>query len=350
MASWLNSRAQIDPFLAAAVCEFQKSWGPYTERSRRYPLFRLFRELIDPAWEVFCSRTPALAQARLLSCWNCYTKTKHLAAAVDDRGTGKEQQSVCLSDIARQYGFDKLSHFLEQLLAQLYGVEKSSVEYLRDAVDACFLKSGEKVTVGQAMAVNVENHDPTCKFCGGKTELFSYLDGDIPLPKDAAGRRARHGARLSTLFCTEHRSRTSGYSTVNGSYRTAKRNEENFLREAARLDTQSLFWDEEAPYAESGNLLVDEFLFRLVDATRLGVDLWAEGYEARVRSQARDLIQLRISDRKKEIVALLAKGNSQSFIARQLGISRQAVSKALKSLPASYRFDLTARDRRLLPP
>lgn len=44
------------------------------------------------------------------------------------------------------------------------------------------------------------------------------------------------------------------------------------------------------------------------------------------------MVNLKLSDRKKQILILQRDGLNQSEIARKLGIERQAVSKALKSL------------------
>lgn len=62
--------------------------------------------------------------------------------------------------------------------------------------------------------------------------------------------------------------------------------------------------------------------------------------EMRLRGEARRLVDKRMTDRKKEMVALLSTGMSQLAAAKKLGLSRQAVSKALQSIPADYRFDL----------
>jgi len=52
------------------------------------------------------------------------------------------------------------------------------------------------------------------------------------------------------------------------------------------------------------------------------------------------LVDEKISDRKKEIVILLLSGLNQSEIAKRLCVERQAISKALQSIPADYRLDL----------
>jgi hypothetical protein len=65
--------------------------------------------------------------------------------------------------------------------------------------------------------------------------------------------------------------------------------------------------------------------------------------EANISRAAYDLIQSKMTDRKKEIVALLSSGKNQSEVARIMGIARQEVSRALRSIPPAYRYDKQTR-------
>jgi len=64
--------------------------------------------------------------------------------------------------------------------------------------------------------------------------------------------------------------------------------------------------------------------------------------EANISRAAYDLIQSKMTDGKKEIVALLSSGKNQSEVARTMGIARQEVSRALRSIPLAYRYDKQA--------
>ncbi|MXS85627.1 hypothetical protein ABO04_06835 [Nitrosomonas sp. HPC101] len=57
-----------------------------------------------------------------------------------------------------------------------------------------------------------------------------------------------------------------------------------------------------------------------------------------LRNQARLMVDSKLSDRKKQILILQWSGLNQSEIARKLGIERQAVLKALKSLASTPRM------------
>ncbi len=60
--------------------------------------------------------------------------------------------------------------------------------------------------------------------------------------------------------------------------------------------------------------------------------------KAELRNQARLMVDSRLSDRKKQMLMLQWSGLNQSEIARRLGIERQAVSKALASIPAMFQL------------
>jgi predicted transcriptional regulator len=134
----------------------------------------------------------------------------------------------------------------------------------------------------------------------------------------------------------QHRPRLHD-GTWNPDYLRARRQEKKFDTELARLQKQSACFHEFA--AGTGNPAVDVFVRNLVNRLNVFAD-----EESDIRRAARHLIESKISDRKKEIVTLLVSGWRQSDIGRKLGISRQAVSKALKSksIPIAYRFDLVA--------
>lgn len=67
--------------------------------------------------------------------------------------------------------------------------------------------------------------------------------------------------------------------------------------------------------------------------------------EIGVRLVARDLLYRKITDTKKIIMMLLASGLNQTAIAKKLKLGKQAISKALLSVPVEYRFDLISHVR-----
>ena len=351
--------AGCDPRLASAITAFSKKWGPYSAQSRKYSIFSLLHELIDPAWHELCEHFPALAQS-LDEGWAYFLDERFRNLQPDWRQGeespeelaerwrkavipcgGKINGRYSLSALARYHNFDVLDRFL-RLSSRLADTPAlvPSIDSLCDLVLSCQLKKSKKLSRN---GVNARRALTACRLCGRKTEVSSHLDGDTHEPADGY-------LRLSTLYCNAHRPKVQYSDAVSSTYRTAKRNQGKFDKEFSRLFRQSRA-RAAAPQAKSGNQLVDEFISRLVEARQLGV---GHGHdtdtlstiENRVRDEARRLVDRKISDRKKEIVALLANGYSQSSAAIRLGIkNRQTVSKALQSIPMEYRLDLLGCER-----
>ena len=104
------------------------------------------------------------------------------------------------------------------------------------------------------------------------------------------------------------------------------------------------------PRAKSGNQLVDEYIRRFVarrlqsfsfDVARYLLDqTYSSFLDQKLREEARMLVDLKITDRKKEMMMLLASGFNQTETGLRLGIKRQAVCKVLPTIDKDYRLDL----------
>ena len=115
----------------------------------------------------------------------------------------------------------------------------------------------------------------------------------------------------------------------NASYKRARRSKSRFEVELARLGKQTCKLS--FPLAKAGDRLVDEYVWNYVGHLVLYPDERSD-----LRDHARRIVEAKITDRKKQIIMLRAIGHNQSEVARHLGISRQAVSKALRSIPSEY--------------
>ncbi|VVE43775.1 LuxR family transcriptional regulator [Pandoraea soli] len=120
--------------------------------------------------------------------------------------------------------------------------------------------------------------------------------------------------------------------TQNPAYRRAMRSADRFDQELLRLRKQSA--KPEKLRAASGDRAVDRYIQGHVAQKSLQPDDKAE-----LRNQARQMADKRLTDRKKAIIMMIAAGQNQSQVAKALGISRQAVSKALKATPKDFRLD-----------
>lgn len=248
---------------------------------------------------------------------------------------GKIGSDYLLSALARHHGFKALNRFL-QLISVGEDIKLiKSLDSLYELIWACRVKKTKKLN---GEGINALRSRSTCRLCGKKTEVTVYLSQTEPQLK---GNRCR----VSTLYCSDHKPKEEDSSKVRKEYRNPKRNQEKFDSEFDRLDRQSWGIFSSVLQANSGNRLVDEFIARLVQHRNLGIDKEPKelgNFEMKIREAARELVDKKITDRKKEIVALLAKGMNQSQAALQLGIKQQAVSKALQfqSIPVEYRLDL----------
>jgi hypothetical protein len=84
------------PSVASSIRHLTARWGPYSTKSRRYSLYRLFGEVVGPAWSAYTASFSARHVGR------------RLAAELD------------LHTAAREFGFDGLRQRLEQIVRAAY--------------------------------------------------------------------------------------------------------------------------------------------------------------------------------------------------------------------------------------
>ena len=302
-----------DPTVSEAIGQFQDHWRPYSASSRRYAIVRLIQELIDPAVAAYTATLPSRYQA-------------HIPGA----GTG-----VALSGIIRLVGLDAMVRLQRQLLRAFALTEDrhtardqrfvATLESLIELVWACACKRPVKSQVRDTR-LNGERLQGFCRFCGTLAELTSFAGGsDDPKADDPEEK-----LRLSSMYCVDHRPKLPS-GAWNPAYKQAKRSLAKFDLELARLSQQCA--KPAALQAKSGDELVDSYFFHYVAGQTL-----QPADKAELRNQARLMADAKLSDRKKQMLVLQWSGLNQSEIARRLDIERQAVSKALTSIPAKFRL------------
>lgn len=352
--------AGCDPQLADAINSFSEKWGPYSSASRRHSIFSLMRDLIDPAWYDLHHRYPAINRDSLDAAWKRYQWERywHLAPEGSEKESPEQRKArakkpfipcsgivngdYALSAIARHHGFIALERFIQLTAKSIRGCDYEDaalacINSLRSLSLACGLKKPKKKTHGKINAQREHLH-LFCQLCGQKTELSAYIEGNTWPQEDAED----ECLRLSSIYCAAHRPKAPFSDSIKAEYFRAKRSKSKFDEEFFRLERQSWSMSVSVPWAESGNTWVDEYICRLVAHRRLTLgqdESEMEAFEGKLRNEARMLVDRKISDRKKEIVMLLASGLNQAAIALRLGVKRQAVSKVLQSIPAAYRLD-----------
>ncbi|EMA4490287.1 LuxR family transcriptional regulator [Pseudomonas aeruginosa] len=310
-----------DPTVSEAIEQFEDRWRPYSASSRRYPIVGLIQELIDPAVAAYTATLPQ----RYLG---------HIPGA----GTG-----VGFSGIIRLVGLDAMVRMQRQLLRQFIKTEDrqtpkdrrfvATLESLIGLVWDCACKRPTKSKVRDTR-LNGERLQGFCRFCGSLAELTSFAGGsDDPKADDPEEK-----LRLSSLYCLDHRPKLPS-GAWNPVYRQARRSLAQFDLELARLNQQCA--KPATAQVKSGDQLVDSYFFHYVAGQTL-----QPADKAELRSQARLMVDSKLSDRKKQMLMLQWSGLNQSEIARKLGIERQAVSKALAAIPAMFHLSTKPRSRR----
>ena len=307
-------------------------------------MYRLFREIVGTAWLDYVGALPAQHPGR------------RLALAVD------------LSECVHESGFDGVAIRLERLVrdARLLAGQKiaeqstNSQILIEFAVHTVSLQQDETVdfvfdqTVSSLITiaghsarkrplssiavdhVNAVRGNEHCRFCGEPSEVLFYLRSDL------ADREAcwphDHGSLVPSLsgqYCRQHRPRNHDGSW-NAEYKRAKRSERTFAVEASRLTKQSTSTSKRI--VSSGANATDHFYLAVINQT-----LCYPNEQNELRNLANQLVRNKVSDMKKAMVTLRAAGLTQAAISRRLGVSQQAVSKALAKVPQAYRHDLPVK-------
>jgi DNA-binding CsgD family transcriptional regulator len=307
-----------DPTVLEAIKRFEDRWRPYSASSRRYPIVRLIQELIDPAVAAYTATLPQ----RYLG---------HIPGA----GTG-----VSLSGIIRLVGLDAMVRMQRQLLRQFIKTEDrqtsrdqrftATLETLIGLVWDCACKRPKTSASAKGVSLNAQRKHGFCDFCGNPTEFSAFMANVAEQQVNDAELENRKKLELSHQYCKGHRPKLTN-GEWNPAYRQAKRSLAQFELELARLSQQCA--KPATPQVKSGDQLVDGYFFHYVMRQTL-----QPADKAELRNQARLMVDSKLSDRKKQILILQWSGLNQSEIARRLGIERQAVSKALTSIPAMFQL------------
>ena len=297
------------PAVAEALQKFQERWRPYSTASRHYPIVGLIREVIDPAVATYMTTLPA-----------------RYSSFVPGAGTGTD-----FSEIIRLVGLDAMVRLQRELLRRfIKTVDRQdsrdrrfigTLESLAGLAFSCACKRPKKAAL---RGLNGTRSRSFCRFCGKPAGLKSFADDD------SQTRGNDDKLRLSSKYCADHQPLLSSGAS-NLAYRRAKRSVAQFDMELDRLNRQCA--NRGKPKAASGDPLVDRYFHHYLLAQTV-----QPADKGELRNQARLMVDSKLSDHKKQILVLQRDGFNQSQIGRRLGIERQAVSKALKSLASIPRM------------
>lgn len=309
-----------DASVAKAIRAFNQAWLPYSVGSRRYSIYRLMHELIDPAVRRYARRIPDGHPGR---------------DAADPPGFFTDMDLSALSKAVGLAGVNRAMHLaMRRYLRQAERTATYDNEFLAtcesigELIDRCEAKAPRRTRAANHESLNGQRRHWFCELCHERSEFATFAETGqwpdaAPLVSDAL--------RLSTRYCHQHRPKIGG--EWNPEYKRALRAKEAFDIEVRRLRKQS--WSSTGPTATTDSHQVTEFAWKCVTASNLTpADVHA------LRKLAFELTRNRVTDAKKTMVVMASSGMNQAEIARQLGISANAVSKAFKSIPSGFRFDL----------
>ncbi|WGL62401.1 helix-turn-helix domain-containing protein [Pseudomonas sp. CW003PS] len=307
-----------DPGISQAIERFQDRWRPYSTASRRYPIRRLIQEVIDPAVATYMKTLPA-----------------RYSGFVSGVGAGMD-----FSETIRLVGFDTMVRLQRQLLRHfIKTVDRqdsrdqrfvATIESLTGLVWDCACKRPKKSTTTTGVNLNAQRKHGFCELCGELAEFADFMATVTDEQVNDIELQDRKKLELSHQYCARHRPILANGSR-NPAYRQAKRSLAQFNLELDRLNRQCA--KRATPQAASGDPLVDRYFHHLMLSQTI-----QSADQGELRNQARLMVDSKLSDRKKQILILQRDGLNQSEIARKLGIERQAVSKALKSLASTPRI------------
>lgn len=334
-----NSRSTIwhgcSPEIAQAIQLLTERWESYTVRSRKFPLYRLFGEVVGPSWKKYCdSLPPSLATYRHAAKLNLKSigpklgftgLRRQLEKLVKDhylldQGTGQDKRT------RQRPQHSNTSQSRSLKLTRSY-VFAQTLETLIELADRCSAKLSSAANPDDG--VNALRGKEFCALCGKPSEIRAYAASDARTKERLwPHERGSLILNLSSKYCSSHRPKNHD-GTWNPEYKRAKRTSSNFEIEAERLTQQSTSLSKRK--ANSGNLVVDDFYLGIISQKMLYPDEQAE-----LRNHARRLVQHRMTDLKKFVLTMRSAGYTQQEIGKRCGLSQQAISKTLKSIPLAY--------------
>ncbi|MFM9797857.1 LuxR family transcriptional regulator [Aeromonas dhakensis] len=313
-----------DHHISATIRQFEELWLSYSVSSRRYPILRLIKEVLDPAVNSYIKTLPA-------------NYTGYLPGAA---------VGVPLSEIVRLVGLEAMVRMQRQLLRQFIKTEDqqtardlcfvATLESLIGLIWCCACKFPKRSTSQKGVNLNKQRKHGFCEFCGNITEFATFMATVEENRINNSELEDHKKLELSHQYCSEHRPKlvTGEWNSL---YRQAQRSLLQFNIELARLTHQCA--NRSRPNALSGDELIDKYFLQLM--LRLTLQ---PADEAELRHLARRMVNSKLSDTKKRILALKKSGLNQTEIgqrilnSKQQPMTRQAVSKALSTVREEFQL------------
>lgn len=310
------------PSVSKAIQQFEESWQPYSVSSRRYPIIRLIKDVMDQPIGEYLQTLP-----------------ESYSGYLPGAGTGVE-----FSEIIRIVGLDGMVRVQRQLLRQFIKTADrqtttdlcfiATLESLIGLVWDCSLKRPKRTTPTKGVNLNDQRKHGFCELCGSFTEFADFMATVASKRINDVELEDHNKLALSHQYCSKHRPKLLN-GEWNLAYRKAKRSSAQFHIELDRLNQQCA--NRSRILAMSGDKLIGSFFYQLMLHLTL-----QPADKAELRDLARRMVDSKLSDAKKKMLVLRGSGLSQTQIGqriqndKQQPITRQAVSKALANIPKEF--------------
>ena len=310
------------PSVSKAIQRFEERWQPYSVSSRRYPIIRLIKDVMDQPIDEYIQTLP-----------------ESYSGYLPGAGTG-----VKLSEIIRMVGLDGMVRMQRQLLRQFIKTADrqsrtdqcfiATLESLIGLVWDCSLKRPKRTTSTKGVNLNDQRKHGFCELCGSLTEFADFMVTVANQRINDVELEDHNKLALSHQYCSKHRPKLLN-GEWNLAYRKAKRSSAQFHIELDRLNQQCA--NRSRILTMSGDKLIGSFFYQLMQQLTL-----QPADKAELRDLARRMVDSKLSDAKKKMLVLKRAGFSQSEIGKQIPnakqqpMTRQAVSKALASVRKEF--------------
>lgn len=310
------------PAVSAAIRQFEKRWQAYSQYSRCYSIVRLIKEEIDPAVAAYMDSQPF--------SYRSYVPGPSVG--------------IGFSEIIGLIDLESMGRLQRQLLRQFIMTEDqqtardqvfvATLESLIELVLACMCKNPQYSSAIAGVNLNNQRRHGSCEYCGNLTEFSAFISRIQKNQINDAELKVNKKLELSDKYCTAHKSKlpTGEWNPI---YRQAKRSLTQFNIELTRLTRQCA--KRSKGCAKSGDKLIDEYFYHfMLNLTIQPAD------HAELRHLARRMVNSKLSDTKKKMLALQKLGFNQTEIGQRLlnvnhqPMTRQAVSKALASVRKEF--------------
>lgn len=297
----------------------------YSAASSRYSIAELIKEFIDPAVDHYCARLSR-------------RQVQFVAGVAGGASFGAIVQLIGLDATARaqQELLRSFLRFAELEPSRGDPCFVATLESLIYLAECCSCKQSPRPRL-QCTGLMGAHRPGHCRFCGTMDQLTACVQRDPDFLDD----NEYDELAPSAWYCSAHRPKLSN-GDWNPRYRQAMRSRDQYGLELRRLRLQCA--RPARPNAQSRDELVDDYTWHYVSDKNLSDSLEM----SELRDHARLMVDSKLSDHKKQMLTLVRRGLNQSKIAQELGVKRQAVSKALKEISAVFRLDNVPRKLRVV--